>query len=107
MKKIISVPVCLFVGLFVGLLSGQASALPNCTSSFCNTGSNGSQCSLGGVIHTCGKCLSHSGADANSLYVGALSPAEAKAKCEIQYGQAPDPTPPKKAPVAPPKKAPT
>lgn len=101
MKKILSVPVFLFVGLFVGLLSGQASALPVCGSNFCNGASNGSQCSLNGVTHTCGKCLSHSGADANSLYIGSLSSSEAKAKCETQYGQAPPPPPPKTAPSAP------
>lgn len=100
-KTILSLASCLFVGLFAGLLTGQeASAAQLCTSGFCNGASNGAQCSLNGVTHTCGKCTSHSGADANSLYIGSLSPAEAKAKCEIQYGQAPPPPPPKTAPVA-------
>ncbi len=106
MKTVLSITSFLFVGLFIGLLTGQpATAQPVCDSSFCNGASNGSQCSLNGVTHTCGKCLSHSGANANSLYVGSLSAAEAQAKCEIQYGQAP-PTPPKKAPLAPSPKQP-
>jgi hypothetical protein len=99
-KTILSVGSCLFVGLFVGLLTGpQASAAQLCSSGFCNGASNGAQCTLNGVTHTCGKCTSHSGADANSLYIGALSAAEAKEKCETQYGQAPPPPPPKTAPL--------